>query len=198
MPARPDRPLRADRRSQDGRSTNWGGLALQSLLKMSLARTRASRGGEAMPAEAFGALWRRAAAGEHDASIVGAQRGHRPAQRKDRLRLQSAGAARLPGQRRQRDDPLRLRLQLERLARTAVVHVRDPGDVRRVLHLQAQRACPGRDLLSVPLRARPALARPDRHAVLPDPGLPAAQLSVLAVLPCRPTRSAKCRAMPAA
>src|SRR3984885_10436793 len=64
-----------------------------------------------------------------------------------------------------------------------MVHVRDPGDVRRILHLQAQRACPGRDLLSVSLRARPALARFDRHAVLPDSGLPAAQLSVVAVLP---------------
>src|ERR1700684_1025108 len=64
-----------------------------------------------------------------------------------------------------------------------MVHVRHPGDVRRLLHLQAQRACPGRDLLSVSLRTRPVLARLDRHAVLPDPGLPAAQLSVLAVLP---------------
>ncbi len=49
----------------------------------------------------------------------------------------------------QRHDPLCVRLQLERLARTAVVHVRHPGDVRRVLHLQAQRARPGRDPLSV-------------------------------------------------
>src|SRR6202161_189117 len=64
-----------------------------------------------------------------------------------------------------------------------MVHVRHPGDVRRLLHLQAQRTCPGRDLLSVSFRARPALARFDPHAVLPDPGLPAAQLSVVAVLP---------------
>src|SRR6202171_2561247 len=64
----------------------------------------------------------------------------------------------------------------------AVLHVRHRGDVRRLLHLQAQRACSGRDFLFVPVRARPALARSDRHAVLPDPVLFAARLSVLAVL----------------
>src|SRR3984893_514895 len=64
-----------------------------------------------------------------------------------------------------------------------MVHVRHSGHVRRVLHLQAQRARPGRDLLSVSDRARSALARSDRHAVLPDSVLSALELSVLAVLP---------------
>ena len=68
------------------------------------------------------------------------------------------------------------------LARNAVVHVRRLRDVRRLLHLQAQRACPRRNPLSDAVRARPALARPDRDAVLPDPVLPAAHLSVVAVL----------------
>src|ERR1700704_3429102 len=63
-----------------------------------------------------------------------------------------------------------------------MVHVRGAGDVRRLLHLQAQRTCPRRNPLSDAVRTRPALARSDRHAVLPDPVLPAAQLSVLAVL----------------
>ena len=47
---------------------------------------------------------------------------------------------------------------------------------------KTQRACPRRNPLSDAVRARPALARHDRHAVLPDPVLPAARLSVLAVL----------------
>ena len=54
------------------------------------------------------------------------------------------------------------------------------------------------DLLSVPVRTRPALARPDRHAVLPDPGLPAAQPICPGRSSIRPTRSARCPAMPAA
>src|SRR5580692_9268648 len=62
-----------------------------------------------------------------------------------------------------------------------MVHVRHSRNVRRGLHVQAQRACSGRNLLSVSLRARPALARFHRHAVLPDPVLSAACLSVLAV-----------------
>src|SRR5580692_480922 len=64
-----------------------------------------------------------------------------------------------------------------------MVHVRHSRNVRRGLHVQAQRACSGRNLLSVSLRARPALARFHRHAVLPDPVLSAACLSVLAVFP---------------
>src|SRR5205807_921702 len=60
--------------------------------------------------------------------------------------------------------------------------VRIAGDVRRLLYIPAQRARPGRAALSVSVRARPALARSDRHPVLPDPHLPAACLSVLAVL----------------
>src|ERR1035438_9418775 len=44
-------------------------------------------------------------------------------QRKDRLHLQFPGSGRLHRQRRQRHDPLCLRLQLEWLARAAVVHV---------------------------------------------------------------------------
>ena len=159
---------------------NGGGLSLRSLLKMSRAFCART---QAMPVADNGHEPDGERRGEHHASIAGGQHRHRPDQRKDRLHLQFAGAGRLHRQRRQRHDPLCVRLQLERLARTAVVHVRHPGDVRRLLYVQAQRACPGRNLLSVSLRARTALARPDRHAVLPDPGLPAARLSVLAVLP---------------
>src|SRR6185312_15018449 len=117
--------------------------------------------------------------GERDAPIVGRQHGYRPAQRKDRLRLQSPGTACLPAQCRQCDDSIRVRLQLQRLARGAVVHVRDSRDVRRLLYLQAQRACASGDLLPVPFRTRATLARYDLHAVLPDSGLPAARLSLL-------------------
>ncbi len=183
MPARPDGPPRDFRATKTARSATWGGNSCNRFCRQArLVLTSRGRRGERLLLENSAHRSQTCGRGEHDASIADVKHGHRSAQREDRLRLQPARPARLRGERGQRDDPLRLQLLVERLARTAVVHVRDPGDVRRLLHFQAQRACARRDLLSVPDRARPALARHDRHAVLPDPGLPAARLSVLAVL----------------
>ena len=157
-------------------------LQVSRLLKERLGPARPTREGETMLARTIGAVAARAAGENMMRPAVGTQQRNRPAQREDRRRLQLAGSRGLRRQRRQCHDPLRVRLQLQRLARAAVVHVRHPRDVRRLLHVQAQRACPRRNPLSDADRARPALARHDRHAVLPDPVLPAARLSVLAVL----------------
>jgi hypothetical protein len=53
--ARQRKPLRLDRRGQDGKRI-WGRISLQSLQQIGRGFMRSARGGAAVPAEAFGAL----------------------------------------------------------------------------------------------------------------------------------------------
>jgi hypothetical protein len=48
----PDRPLRSQGRSQDGKGAVWGGLSLQSLLNMGHGCTRSTRGGDVVRRDA--------------------------------------------------------------------------------------------------------------------------------------------------
>ena len=82
----------------------------------------------------------------------------------------------VPDQRRQCGEPLRLQPELERLARSAVVHVRGHGVLRRALRAQGQRARARRRVLFGALGAHAHLDRHRRQrpvpaAVLRDPPL---------------------------
>src|ERR1700754_5115026 len=128
MPARPDGPLRDLRAAKTARSVNWGGISCNRFCRQAwLVLTSRGLREARWLLENCAQRSRTCRRGEHDASIADVKYGDRSAQREDRLHLQPPGPAGMRGERGQRHDPLRLQLLVERLARTAVVHVRDPG-----------------------------------------------------------------------
>src|SRR5580692_10000831 len=108
MPAWPDRPPRTFSAAKTATSATWGGnscnrFCRQAWLVLALRRRREAR----WLLENWAHVAQTCGSGEHDASIADVKYGDRSAQREDRLRLQPARAARLRGECRQRDDPLR-------------------------------------------------------------------------------------------